>query len=53
MLETRRLTANVRLEIEELRKILRALRQNGWTPAILGSESEFLRLAGLDETCGP
>jgi DNA-binding transcriptional ArsR family regulator len=50
MLETRPLIANVSLETHEFRKALPALREQGWIPAILQAEHEFLRLAGVDET---
>lgn len=50
MLETRPLIASVSLETDEFRKALPVLREQGWIPAILQAEHEFLRLAGVDET---
>ncbi|NQT19906.1 MAG: hypothetical protein HQ592_09385 [Planctomycetes bacterium] len=50
MLETRPLTANVTLKMHEFRKALPVLREQGWIPAVLQAEHEFLRLAGVGET---
>jgi hypothetical protein len=48
MLEARRLSVNIRLETDDFRNVLRALAGEGWTPVIITSEAEFLRLAGLE-----
>jgi len=50
MLETRPLVANVKLDMAEFRRAMAALREQGWVPAILHAENEFLRLAGLDDS---
>ena len=50
MLETRSLVANVKLDMTEFRKAMMALKDQGWTPALLHAENEFLRLAGLNES---
>src|SRR5207248_2540969 len=49
MVETRSLTLSVSLEAEEFRRILMALSDAGWVPAMLHAERQFLRLAGLDD----
>jgi len=53
VLETRRLVAPIKLDESDVPNILKSLRERGWTPAVLQSQLEFLRLSGLEDSVSP
>ncbi len=50
MIRTARLTIPVRLDRDDLRRSLLTLQKSGWVPAILESELQFSKLAGVEDT---
>src|SRR6266496_4261883 len=49
MLTTKNLVAAIKLERQDLSKVLLVLSNSGWTPALIESQKTFLKLAGVEE----